>query len=167
MAYNILKMSETKIILDACCGSRMFWFDKENPWTLFADIRDEEHTLCDGRSLKVHPDIVSDFTNMPFLNESFKLVVFDPPHLLNVGKESWLAKKYGKLPEDWPRVIKKGIDECFRVLENYGVLIFKWNEDQITVKEVLKAIGRQPLFGHTTGRHGKTMWMCFMKLPIN
>ena len=161
------KMSEAKIILDACCGSRMFWFDKENPLVLFTDIRDEEHTLCDGRSLKVHPDIVSDFTNMPFLNESFKLVVFDPPHLLNVGKESWLAKKYGKLPEDWPRVIKKGIDECFRVLENYGVLIFKWNEDQITVKEVLKAIGRQPLFGHTTGRHGKTMWMCFMKLPIN
>ena len=39
------------------------------------------------------------------------------------------------------------------------------NEDQITVKEVLKAIGRQPLFGHTTGRSGKTMWMCFMKLP--
>jgi hypothetical protein len=53
------------------------------------------------------------------------------------------------------------------VLEDYGVLIFKWNEDQITVKEVLKAIERQPLFGHTTGRHGKTMWMCFMKLPIN
>ena len=38
-------MSETKIILDACCGSRMFWFDKENPLVLFADIRDEEHTL--------------------------------------------------------------------------------------------------------------------------
>ncbi len=131
-----------------------------------------EHVIIESewkevKRLKVHPDIVSDFTNMPFLNESFKLVVFDPPHLLNVGKESWLAKKYGKLPEDWPRVIKKGIDECFRVLENYGVLIFKWNEDQITVKEVLKAIGRQPLFGHTTGRHGKTMWMCFMKLPIN
>lgn len=160
-------MSETKIILDACCGSRMFWFDKENPLTLFADIRDEEHTLCDGRSLKIHPDIVSDFTDMPFLEESFKLVVFDPPHLLKVGKDSWLAKKYGKLPEDWPRLIKKGVDECFRVLEDYGVLIFKWNEDQITVREVLKAINRQPLFGHTTGRHGKTMWMCFMKLPIN
>jgi hypothetical protein len=64
-------------------------------------------------------------------------------------------------------LIKKGVDECFRVLEDYGVLIFKWNEDQITVREVLKAINRQPLFGHTTGRHGKTMWMCFMKLPIN
>ena len=104
---------------------------------------------------------------MPFLDESFKLVVFDPPHLLKVGNNSWLVKKYGRLPEDWPRLIKRGIDECFRVLEDYGVLIFKWNEDQITVREVLKAIGRQPLFGHTTGRHGKTMWMCFMKLPIN
>lgn len=104
---------------------------------------------------------------MPFLDESFKLVVFDPPHLLKAGKDSWLAKKYGKLPEDWPRVIKKGIDECFRVLEDYGVLIFKWNEDQITVREVLEVIGRKPLFGHTTGRHGKTMWMCFMKLPNN
>ena len=117
--------------------------------------------------LEVHPDVIADFTEMPYPDSSFKLVVFDPPHLLKAGKDSWLAKKYGKLPEDWPRVIKKGIDECFRVLEDYGVLIFKWNEDQITVREVLKAIGRQPLFGHTTGRHGKTMWMCFMKLPIN
>lgn len=91
---------ETKIILDACCGSRMCWFDKENPLALFADIRDEEYILCDGRNLKVHPDIVSDFIDMPFLDKSFKLVVFNPPHLLKVGKNSWLAKKYGKLPED-------------------------------------------------------------------
>lgn len=85
--------------------------------TLFADIRDEEHTLCDGRSLKVHPDIVSDFTDMPFLDESFKLVVFDPPHLLKVGQNSWLAKKYGKLPEDWPRVIKKELMNAFEYLK--------------------------------------------------
>ena len=158
---------DKKIILDACCGSRMVWFDKHNPLTLFADIRKEECVLCDGRKLQIHPDIISDFTNMLFPDKSFKMVVFDPPHLLNVGKESWLAKKYGKLPKDWPRILKKGVDECFRVLEDYGVLIFKWNEEQIAVREVLNAIERQPLFGHTTGRHGKTMWMCFIKLPIN
>ena len=89
-------MSETKIILDACCGSRMFWFDKKNPLVLFADIRDEEHTLCDGRSLKVHPDIVSDFTDMPFLDESFKLVVFDPPHLLKVGNNMFGLSELGQ-----------------------------------------------------------------------
>lgn len=48
-------MENGKLILDACCGSRMFWFDKKNPLALFADIRDEEYILCDGRNLKVHP----------------------------------------------------------------------------------------------------------------
>lgn len=156
---------ERKIILDACCGSRMFWFDKENPLVTFADIRDEEHTLCDGRTLKIHPDVVADFTNMPFADGSFKLVVFDPPHLPNAGEKSWLAKKYGKLPKDWPTLISKGFNECFRVLEDYGILIFKWNEDKVKVKDVLKVIDRHPLFGHTTGRLGKTIWMCFMKIP--
>lgn len=31
-------MSETKIILDACCGSRMFWFDKKNPLALLLTL---------------------------------------------------------------------------------------------------------------------------------
>ena len=28
-----------KKILDACCGSRMCWFDKDNPDTVFMDWR--------------------------------------------------------------------------------------------------------------------------------
>lgn len=71
------KMS--KPILDACCGSRMFWFDKENKDVIFADIRDEEHILCDGRKMEVRPDVVHDFRKMDFENNSFKMVVFDPP----------------------------------------------------------------------------------------
>lgn len=66
MAQNGIEMSETKIILDACCGSRMFWFDKKNPNVLFQDIRDVEYVLCDGRKLEVHPDVVADFTAMPY-----------------------------------------------------------------------------------------------------
>ena len=46
-------------ILDPCCGSRMFWFDKANQGVLFGDIRDAEHVLCDGRVLKVEPDVES------------------------------------------------------------------------------------------------------------
>ncbi|HDV8501133.1 TPA: DUF551 domain-containing protein [Enterobacter bugandensis] len=41
-------------ILDMCCGSRMFWFNKRDTRTLFADIRSEEHELCDGRRLVTH-----------------------------------------------------------------------------------------------------------------
>ena len=74
-------MKTDKKILDACCGSRMFWFDKENPNVLFQDIREIEDELCDGRKLIVKPDVKADFTDMPYQDNSFKLVVLDPPHL--------------------------------------------------------------------------------------
>ena len=45
------------------------------------------------------PDVVGDFRDMPFEDETFRLVVFDPPHLLHAGDDSWLAKKYGVLNE--------------------------------------------------------------------
>ena len=106
--------SEDKDIIDVCCGSRMFWFDKENPDVLFSDIREEEHTLCDGRLLQVKPDIVADFRNLPFDNGKFKLVVFDPPHLNKLGNSSWMAKKYGVLGLDWRNDIREGFKECFR-----------------------------------------------------
>ncbi|PXA07001.1 SAM-dependent methyltransferase, partial [Staphylococcus pseudintermedius] len=55
-----------KRILDACCGSRMFWFDKNNRNTVFWDKRQLQTNLCDGRKLEVNPNIVADFRNMPF-----------------------------------------------------------------------------------------------------
>jgi hypothetical protein len=54
---------------------------RQHPGAVFGDIRDEEHTLCDGRSLTINPDQQMDFTNIPFRDGSFKLVVVDPPHL--------------------------------------------------------------------------------------
>lgn len=150
----------TKRILDACCGSKMFWFDKDNEDVLFMDIREETHTLCDNRTLEIKPDVVADFRNMPFEEESFYLVVFDPPHLLRAGDNSWLAKKYGKLDELWQVDIKQGFDECMRVLKPNGTLIFKWNEDQIKLNEILKVIEKKPLFGN---RRAKTHWLTFMK----
>lgn len=153
-----------KIILDACCGSRMFWFDKKNPMVLFADIRSESHELCDGRTLEIKPDIQCDFTNMPFKDNTFKMVVFDPPHLNKLGSNSWMAKKYGVLMPTWKTDLQAGFDECMRVLQPNGILIFKWNEDQISIGDILKLIPYKPLFGHPSGRHGKTIWACFMKM---
>ena len=70
-------------ILDACCGSKMFWYDKDNPFVIFMDNREENDILCDGRKLIVKPDIVADFRNMPFPDNTYGLVVFDPPHLIS------------------------------------------------------------------------------------
>jgi len=152
-----------KKILDVCCGSRMFWFDKNNPDTLFNDIRKEKHILCDGRKLNINPDTQMDFRKLNLDDNSFKLVIFDPPHLTKLGKNSWMAKKYGVLSENWREDIKKGFDECMRVLEKDGILIFKWNTRDIKISELLKVLGEEPLFGHTTKAGGHTIWMCFYK----
>lgn len=141
----------------------MFWFNKEHPNVIYGDIREEEHELCDGRRLVIAPDVKLDFTRLEYADCSFKLVVFDPPHLENLGTKSWMALKYGVLSYGWQDDIKAGFDECMRVLEPFGVLVFKWNESRIKTSEVLKIIGREPLIGHTSGRQSKTIWMCFMK----
>ena len=52
MPANELSL-EGKSILDMCCGSRMFWFDKQDERAVFMDKRSEEHTLCDGRPLVI------------------------------------------------------------------------------------------------------------------
>jgi SAM-dependent methyltransferase len=150
-------------ILDPCCGSRMFWFDRKNPDAIFGDIRSISTELCDGRQLRVQPDVMMDFTCIPFADESFSLVVFDPPHLENLGERSWMAAKYGVLGGDWKQMLRNGFEECFRVLKKDGVLIFKWNESRIRLKEVIALSPHPPLFGHPTSANGKTHWMTFMK----
>lgn len=81
-----------KPILDACCGGKMFYFDKSDGRVLFQDIRKIKTTLCDGRIFEVNPDVQCDFTNMPYEDGTFSMVVFDPPHLVYIrGKNlKWL-----------------------------------------------------------------------------
>lgn len=155
-------MSMNKV-LDVCCGSKMFWFDKNNPLATYNDIRNESHTLCDGRSLEIEPDTQYDFRQLPYEDSKFNLVVFDPPHLKKLGQTSWMAKKYGVLNESWQDDIRKGFEECFRVLTDNGVLIFKWNETQIKTKEILELAPYPPLFGHVSGKRANTHWITFMK----
>ena len=169
-----------KKILDVACGGKMFYFDKNDDRVLFCDNRKIETTLCDGRHFEIKPDIVCDFTALPFEDNSFRLVVFDPPHLTRcTGKSKykeiygslseihtptgWQQIKYGALYADWREMLTKGFKECFRVLEPDGILIFKWNETDIKVSEVLALAKEKPIFGHISGKRSNTHWICFMK----
>lgn len=148
-------------ILDACCGSRMFWWDKDRTDVVFQDNRQLDTTLCDGRPLNISPSHLGDFTNMAFPDNSFDLVIFDPPHLIHAGEKSGLAQKYGRLNKDtWEEDLHQGFFECLRVLKPSGTLIVKWNEEQITTAQLLKAFGQQPLFGD---KRSKTRWLVFKK----
>ena len=127
----------SKVVLDACCGSRMFWFDKEHPAAVYMDCRELETELCDGRKLVIRP------------------------HLRWCGEGSWMKAKYGQLNrETWQDDLRRGFAECFRVLMPHGVLVFKWNEEQVRINDVLKLAPVAPLFGQ---RAGKTHWLVFMK----
>lgn len=142
-----------KQILDVCCGSKMFYFDKTNSNIIFMDKRKEKDILCDGRVLEVNPDIIGDFKKIPFSGNSFSLVIFDPPHLKWAGQNSWLRKKYGQLPKEWKDELKIGFDECYRVLKPQGTLIFKWSEAQIKLTEVLSCFSKKPLLGAKTTKN--------------
>lgn len=156
-----------KPILDVACGGRMFYFDKYDKRVLFCDNRELDTTLCDGRHFEIKPDMIIDFTELPFADNTFHLVVFDPPHLLhkaNTKITGWQQIKYGALRNGWQEQIAKGFAECFRVLVPQGVLIFKWNETDIPVSDVLKcALPQKPIFGHKSGKRSNTHWICFMK----
>ena len=100
-------------ILDMCCGSRMFWFDKQDE---------------------------------------------------RVGENAWMGKKYGRLNKDtWRDDLRAGFAEAFRVLRPHGVLIFKWNETQIPVSQILALTDEKPAIGQRTGKNDKTHWIIFVK----
>jgi len=164
-------MNAEHVILDPCCGGRMWWFNKQHPGVIYGDKRrevlsvtDRSHGKADGRRvLSIDPDQVLDFRALPFADDVFQLVAFDPPHLVRAGKKSWMAAKYGKLVRDWREDLRAGFAECFRVLRPHGVLVFKWNETQVKVREVLELAPVAPLFGNTSGRKAGTHWIVFMK----
>ena len=163
-------------VLDACCGSRGFWFDKNDQRAVFVDCRRESVKIEDrirkngkpwtGWTVKVNPDYVEDFTALPFPDDTFHLVVFDPPHRTTLTTANAMAAQYGMLTGDWKTMLKDGFAECFRVLKPAGVLIFKWNDKDVLVREILALTPQQPLFGHKSGKQNQTHWITFMKPPI-
>ena len=158
-----------KLILDVCCGGRMFWFNKKHPNALYVDRRIvKPHMVGKGKDARIfscQPDKVRDFRKLNIKSKSFSLVVFDPPHFIKIGDKSYMAQKYGKLdPRTWKEDLTKGFSECFRVLKPKGILIFKWNEHDVLLKDILALTPYKPLFGHPSGKMQKTHWVCFMKI---
>lgn len=156
------------LVLDVCCGPKMFWFDRHDARALFVDRRRETHPVdigtpgTIGRSaIIVEPDVIASFAALPFADDSFPLVVFDPPHAERDAARGIITKKYGHLTGDWRDMLRHGFAECFRVLKSDGVLVFKWGESDYPVSEILALTDQKPLFGQMT--KATTHWVVFMK----
>ena len=142
----------------------LFGIIKIIPDVEYCDIRTvEDIELCNGQHISIMPDTQCDFKNLPFENESFYLAIFDPPHLINKKDTAWMVKKYGSLPNNWKDELSAGFSECMRVLKPNGVLIFKWNEVEVPLSEIIKCFGKAPLISHPSGKRSNTHWVVFMK----
>lgn len=163
-----------KEILDPTCGGKSIWHpeNKERENTLFIDRRKEEPGFNgqEGRTYGVQPDEVEDFRDLPYEDETFNLVVFDPPHVIkDDGMEKLtghVIKKYGALhAETWQHDLKKGFEELFRVLKQGGTLVFKFADNDVDFNEVLSLAPQPPLFGTMTKKTSKceNRWFVFYK----
>jgi len=111
-----------KKILDATVNRGRFWRGSKRPVTGL-DI-----------DAQCHPDIVGDNIDMPFRSGSFDVVVYDPPHIPNQGKDKTkdFNERFGlvvRSPKEnnytFSHTFPPFLREAYRVLRPEGVLFCK------------------------------------------
>lgn len=113
---------EPMAILDATVNQGRFWRDTQRK-VVGVDI-----------DRKVAPDVVADNCNMPWRDLSFDVVVYDPPHIPNQGKDrskdfndrfGLVVKSLAKNGYNLTHTFRPFLQEAHRVLRNDGVLFCK------------------------------------------
>ena len=158
-------------ILDATCGEKGIWFQKNHPFVTFMDKRNgKQYYASENKTkvcYKVKPDIVSTWKDAPFPDEYFDMIVFDPPHIVRKKTtKSCMITAYGSLqPDTWKVEIKEGVDRLFKKLKQEGIFIFKWSDNGgLKLNEVLKYFPYKPLFG---SKKDGNWWIVFLKYDMN
>ena len=110
--------------LDACCGYKHMWKDKDISNIIFIDVKRE-----------VKPTIIADAKHLPFRDKIFNKIYCDPPHMIRNDKEFCKVgkihydyfEKYGnwKNRQEWIIFIAKTNIEFKRVLKDNGILWYK------------------------------------------
>lgn len=151
-------------ILDACCGGRHWWWDKDHPLAVYMDEREVPLGNEWRATWSCVPDVLGDYRAMPFDDGAFQLVVFDPPHIVRKNPDTkWSTRFYGALnPDTWQDDIRRGFAECWRVLATGGTLVFKWSGDTSRCSPYFPA---EPIVGTRwkAGEDEATSWFIFYK----
>ena len=165
-------------ILDATAGYRGIWYQKNHPFVTWMDARKGKFTSYynpkNQRTYDVNPDVVTTWDNMPFSDNEFDMIVFDPPHIVKKPSESKcrMEIQYTSLDKNnWQKTLQDGFKHLFRVLKPCGILVLKWCETDIKIMDVIKLSPYQPLFANMSLEHNgserNSYMVIFLKYDVN
>jgi hypothetical protein len=112
----------TKLILDATVNAGRFWEGSDFP-VVGMDIE-----------ARHRPEIVGDNTRMPFADECFDVVVYDPPHVPNQGADKskdfndrfgLVLKSSARNGYNFSHMFPPFVQEAYRILEPEGIMLAK------------------------------------------
>jgi len=163
-------MSDGARVLDATTGGKHMWHAdmKDCGRVVFADRRQVE-SLEHQPGWSCEPSVLTDTRQLPFKDESFSLIAYDPPHRVTDDGMTQLSgvieQKYGALRvENWQADLSESFGELWRVLESGGTLTFKWADVHKSHQQVLDVLPETPLYGVTTEKdRAVTKWWVFHK----
>ena len=152
------------MMLDATAANRMMWKNKNPPNTIFMDKE---------LDLRIPPDIFACWEKLPFREDVFDCIIFDPPH--KIGRTKYRGK-WANPKDDY-----LGIDishSKFRTGLYYGTreflrvsrrLCLKWNDIELSLHRILtlfpkewKEICRKVIRKNNRAKT-VTYWVTFVK----
>ena len=154
------------LVLDATAGNRHMWGgDKNDPRVVFMDKEE---------NLRIPPDIIATWDDIPYPDNHFRCVIFDPPHVFS------LTSMYNQDPKARPNGAKKipGWYGAFKskrdaVLQIYNAqvefarvapaLLFKWNDASLSLDRILSVFTHWDIVriapGRSRGDKPSTWWV--------
>ena len=141
--------------------------------TIFLDKRQGRYDIDLKGSYRpshvVNPDVQADNRALPFKDNVFDMLIFDPPHIVGSTGKVFEAKYTTLNPFSWQNDLYKAFKEASRVLKPSGCLILKWAETSKSLKRVFQICKGIfiPLFG-TNVNHNKVCGVYWIVLkPIS
>lgn len=111
-----------RLILDATVNARRFWRESQRP--VIGLDTERRH----------RPSVVGDNMLMPFCGDAFDVIVYDPPHIPNQGKDKQkdfntrfglILKSSAKNGYNFSHLYGPFAQEAYRVLKHEGILLCK------------------------------------------
>ena len=124
-----------------------------------------------AKELRIEPDITIDrnrerrpkiqavWQHLPFRDDYFERILFDPPHLLRepsgwANTDLWRHFSWFSSPAEARKIIYQAFKEILRVLRPGGVCIFKWNDTEKPLNWIIAIAPRELEIQRSDKRNG-------------